>query len=163
MFANLTPANDTGSADAMAHDNADWDFWAAANKRRRTATAASRKVKAPAKHRERKAKLPRVTEPKPGTPLTEPADNPTVADIAPSSMSGDLRLPLGSRAPGPDAVADDTREPAKPTNRAEQSAAESVERDGGTKRNAELQSMVRTYTWGGRNSAAEKCALRAAC
>src|SRR5215475_1722302 len=34
--------------------------------------------------------------------------------------------------------------PAKPANKAEQFAAESVEGDDGTKRNAELQSMVRT-------------------
>jgi len=34
--------------------------------------------------------------------------------------------------------------PAKPANKAEQSAAESVEGDDGTKRNAELQSTVRT-------------------
>ena len=34
--------------------------------------------------------------------------------------------------------------PTKPANKAEQSAAESVEERGGTKRNAELQSTVRT-------------------
>ena len=34
--------------------------------------------------------------------------------------------------------------PAKPANKAEQSAGESVEGRGGTKRNAELQSTVRT-------------------
>ena len=34
--------------------------------------------------------------------------------------------------------------PAKPANKAERSAAESVEGDDGTKRNAELQSTVRT-------------------
>ena len=39
--------------------------------------------------------------------------------------------------------------PAKPANKAEQSAAESVEGDAGTKRNRELQSTVRTQ---GRNS-----------
>ena len=36
--------------------------------------------------------------------------------------------------------------PAKPANKAEQSAAESVEGDDGTKRNAELQSTVRTQS-----------------
>jgi RNA-directed DNA polymerase len=36
--------------------------------------------------------------------------------------------------------------PAKPANNAEQSAAESVEGDDGTKRNAELQSTVRTQS-----------------
>src|SRR5215467_5917277 len=52
----------------------------------------------------------------------------------------------------PEAVADDARDeevtlvivPAKPANKAEQSAAESVEGDDGTKRNSELQSTVRT-------------------
>ena len=37
--------------------------------------------------------------------------------------------------------------PTKPANKAEHSAAESVEGSGGAKRNAELQSTVRTQSW----------------
>ena len=41
---------------------------------------------------------------------------------------------------------DPTVVPTKPANKAEQSAAESVEGRGGTKRNAEVQSTVRTQS-----------------
>jgi hypothetical protein len=72
----------------MARDNADWDFWAAADKPRRAASAASRKVTASAKHHERMAKLPRVTEPKPRALRPELSDNPTIADLAPRKAPG---------------------------------------------------------------------------
>ena len=44
--------------------------------------------------------------------------------------------------------------PAKPANKAERSTAELVEGDDGTKRNVELQSTVRTQSWGSRDTSA---------